>query len=329
MKKHSKHCIRRQKLRNIRSRRKKQSANSDLIGLIRIPKIITLSKPALRNKFLSAIKTIGTRDKLNKKIFVNFKETETLYPDGAIYLLHQIDKVRNKHNLSGKVSDSPIVRAMLSKLGIHTILKLKTFKGSNIRIVNRWKILSGTTADLDEKYIEIENEISKIVPDRKSKFVLQNAISEAISNVINHAYDENSKSYKKWFLFFCVDEEKSNCTIVVSDLGKTIPATIPVTFNKDKFTLNLREIFFGKTDSELIEIATKMRRTSTEEYHRGKGFNDIIQVESFLKGAKVLVVSRRGAWSSEAGNMDFNSAIEGTTIGWEIPLDLHANSLKG
>lgn len=319
MKKQNKKVIKRQKILDVKRRKKQIYIKKICIGLINFSPILSLSKPGNREKLLETIKKIRLRDKFNKNLYLNFKDVELLYPDGVIYLLHQLDKLKNKKNLLGRVSDSDIVKAMFTRLGVHNLIKQTPYVGKNIKIVDRWEFLSGTSADLGEDFEKIEEQISIILPDRKSRFILQNAIAEAISNVINHAYDENTE-YKKWFLFFCIDTEENRCLIVVSDLGKTIPTTIPIKL-RDRLSINPSELFNGKKDSQLIEIATKWRRSATEEYHRGKGFNDIIQVESNVDGAKVLILSRKGAWSSVAGLKDYRDAIEGTTVGWEIPLN--------
>lgn len=319
MKKPNQKAILRQKKSDLKTRKESTRRSHTYIGLIKFSSVISLAKIGHREKFLETIRKIKLRDRANKSLYLNFKDVELLLPEGVIYLLHQLDKLKNKKELLGRTSDKDVVKAMFSRLGIHSLIKQPPYVGKTINIVDRWECLSGDSADLGAEYEKIEEQIALILPDRRARFVLQNAIAEAISNVINHAYDENAQ-YKKWFLFFCIDKEKNTCLIVVSDVGKTIPVTIPVKL-RDRLSINPIELFTGKNDSQLIEIATKWRRSATEEYHRGKGFNDIMQVESDVDGANVIVLSRKGAWSSVAGLKDYKDAIEGTTVGWEIPLN--------
>ena len=203
MRKPSHKLILRQIRLNIKYRNKKIKIK--LTGLsfdkevtVKFPKYISISNPAYRAKLLKALKHIHIRDTTNKPIFLDFKNVEVLYPDGAIYLVHKLDKLSNKLNIKGRSSSFTTERAMLSKLGIHKLMKVAEYSPTKLlKIVERWNIIEGISAELDEKYDEIEDHIDKIVKDKKSKLILHNAISEAITNVINHAYDLND-SYKKW-----------------------------------------------------------------------------------------------------------------------------------
>lgn len=300
------------------------SCNKEII--VKFPNIISIAKPKYREKLLKALKHIHIRDTTKKPIFLDFKNVEVLFPDGAIYLVHKLDQLCNKANIKGRSSTVTTVRAMLSKLGLHALMKVAEYSPTKlIPIVERWHIIEGVSAELGEKYDEIEDQINKIVKDKKSKMILQNAISEAITNVINHAYDPKD-IYRKWLLFFAIDPESDSCYIVLSDLGKTIPATVPVTWREKM--MNLNDLYLSKKDSQLIELATKLHKSATGLDYRGKGFTDIMQVERDMDGSKVMVVSRNGAWSSEAGPKDYPDAIQGTTVNWCLPLNLANQCLQ-
>lgn len=287
--------------------------------IVKLPKFISIANPLYRGKLLKALKHIHIRDTTKRPIFLDFKDVEILYPDGAIYLVHKLDKLCHKTNVKGRSSSLTTVRAMLSKLGMHKLMKIAEYRPTKlVPIVERWHIIEGVSAELGEKYDEIEVQINKIVKDKKNKMILQNAISEAITNVINHAYDLED-IYKKWLLFFALDPDNDSCYIVLSDLGKTIPATVPVTW-KEKM-MNLNDLYLSKKDSQLIELATKLHKSATGLDYRGKGFTDIMQVERDMDGSKVMVVSRNGAWSSEAGPKDYPDAVQGTTVNWCLPLN--------
>ena len=294
--------------------------------IVKFPKFISIANPMYRVKLLKALKHIHIRDTTKKPIFLDFKDVEILYPDGAIYLVHKLDKLCNKANVKGRSSSLTTVRAMLSKLGMHKLMRIAEYRPTKlVPIVERWHIIEGVNAELGEKYDEIEDQINKIVKDKKSKMILHNAISEAITNVINHAYDSED-IYKKWLLFFAIDPDSDSCYIVLSDLGKTIPATVPVTW-KEKL-MNLNDLYLSKKDSQLIELATKLHKSATGLDYRGKGFTDIMQVERDMDGSKVMVVSRNGAWSSESCPKDYPEAVQGTTVNWCLPLNLANQSLQ-
>lgn len=303
-----------------KSKKKKSRISYDREIIVKLPKYITIANPKFRDRLLKAIKHIHIRDTKKEKIFLDFRDVEVLYPDGAIYLVHKLDKLLNKKSIKGRSSSHTTVRAMLSKLGLHKLMGIAEYRPVKlIPMVERWHIIEGSNAELGDKYDEIEAQIDKIVKDKRSKLILHNAISEAITNVINHAYDLKD-AYKKWLLFFAIVPEQNSCFIVLSDLGKTIPATVPVTW-KEKM-LNLNDLYFSKKDSQLIELATKLHKSQTGLDYRGKGFTDIMQVEQDMTGSKVMVVSRSGAWSSEDGHNDYPVPIQGTTVNWCLPLNL-------
>ena len=326
MKKANEDLILRQVRLDIRKRKKfkkfkqKTISHRSTKSIIEFPEYISIVNQKYRSLLIAALRNIHIKDARNEPIILDFRNVKVLYPDGAIYLIHKLDTIQNKELVKGRSSYTLTVKAMLSKLGIHKLMKIKEYKATNQNpMVERWHFIEGVNAVLGDKYDEIEQQVDKIVKDKKSKMILHNAISEAITNVINHAYDKTD-TYKKWLLFFALVPKDDCCFIVLSDLGKTIPATIPVTW-KEK-AMNISDLVLSKKDSQLIELATKMHKSSTGLNYRGKGFTDIMEVEQKLNGSKVMVASRKGAWSSEDGHNDYIEAISGTTVGWSLPLNL-------
>ena len=159
--------------------------------------------------------------------------------------------------------------------------------------------------------------------------IINSAISEAVTNVVNHAYSENVH-YKKWKIFLAITEE--NCFIIVSDLGKTIPSTVKTTISGDILSLLNLKSWKETSDNKRIDLASSYQRTQTELSHRGKGFKNMLQVTEAIEGAKLIVYSRKGIWGkckqggsftslSKKYNKDYRTAIDGTVICWQIPLN--------
>ena len=149
MRKPSHKLILRQIRLNIKYRNKKIKIK--LTGLsfdkevtVKFPKYSSISNPAYRAKLLKALKHIHIRDTTNKPIFLDFKNVELLYPDGAIYVVQKLDKLSNKLNIKGRSSSFTTVRAMLSKLGIHKLMKVAEYSPTKLlKIVERWNIIEG------------------------------------------------------------------------------------------------------------------------------------------------------------------------------------------
>lgn len=260
------------------------------------------------------INNIKVKSKSNQCCFVDFKKVNTLMPDGTIHFLHQLDKHPNLI-LKGRASNSPIVKGMLSKLGVHNKMQLPTFKYKH-QFVDRWYSLSGETADFGEEFVEIQDALQEVLMDEDSEFIVSTAISEAVSNVVHHGYAKEDK-YKKWLLFVGISNER--CDIIISDLGQTIPKTAPKSLG-EKFKETLNFEWAKKSDAERIEYATSWRKSSTNQSHRGKGFDNIIQVKEVRNDTMIHILSRKGAWSSTSGKKSYSDPVDGTIVYWSIPI---------
>lgn len=131
---------------------------------------------------------------------------------------------------------------MLTKLRVHNYLKIDNCYAPH-KLVDRWYIFEGEHVEFDEGYDEIENVLIEKFENKADAFeIVNSAISEAVSNVVSHAYPEDAK-YKRWKIFLSIDEQ--NCHIVVSDLGQTIPRSLQLKIN-ERFLSFLKIEDWGK-----------------------------------------------------------------------------------
>lgn len=265
----------------------------------------------------------------SEPIALNFYHVDLLCVDATIHFIQLLHKFQNL-KIKSKPSKNPIVKAMLfklfSKLEMHKRIGLSKFELKNEHpLIDTWYMCYGEDATFDEKYDEIENVLKKHLSS-DDYFTINNAISEAVANVIFHAYE--SEEYKCWMLFVRVTDD--SLTIVISDLGQTIPKTVPLRFGEQLKTY-FRVSNFGKIlDSELIEYATEYRRSQTNQPNRGKGFADMQAVCEQVKNATMFIYSSKGFWSSrylepnenevKVQKLTYSTPVKGTIIGWQIPL---------
>lgn len=330
MKKPNKKFRDRQVRENIRSRHNGTRAYGSNIKneYIRcpIPENFCLKNKQSRKNILGVVQNIQKLTKLGNSLFLDFSLTKTLNYVAVAHFMQVLDK--NEHKLSkigAKPSKEPIVKAMLSKLGIHQQLGLPDFNKSH-HLVDKWYFCWGDAVVFDKDYDKIENVlIDNFGQDSEAYWVINNAISEAVANVINHAYKPNDV-YKKWLLFFCIDKKDNCCTIVVSDLGETIPKTIPKTI-LDQLKNNIANLNLSiMKDADLIELATQYRKSQTKAPYRGKGFDDMQMVCNTIEGATMSVFSRQGYFlhkqtqSELIAKENFLEPLQGTIIAWSIPL---------
>ncbi|WP_144241582.1 hypothetical protein [Janthinobacterium agaricidamnosum] len=150
-------------------------------------------------------------------------------------------------------------------------------------------------------------------------------ITEAMTNVSNHAYDLSREDglgiddQKDWWMF---SHEKDNyLSVAFCDLGAGIPRTLPV---KRRSVWN-RLVRKGlKNDSDIIKFAVKDSVSRTRKSHRGKGLRQIMEVINGLPDAQAIVYSNRGVFMMNSGgasrSVDYHDSILGILIFWKIPL---------
>lgn len=327
MKKIDFHWIELQIKRGIKDRKKSKNRNnpsfsykSSIMG-----ECLDIHNAKYRNHLLNSIELLDSPKTTNKRPYFDFSRTKILSPMAMIYFKQMLEK--HPHiTCRGRTSPHSVVSGMLSKLGIAKRLGFKGVKSTHDS-VEKWYSFSGENTDLGDEYDEIEGVLKeKFGEDSETFDVINTAIGEAIINVVNHAYTADDQ-YKKWYLFLSITPEK--CNVVISDLGLSIPTSIPtkITDNVLNRVFNLKS-WGNLKDSEKIEIATQYQRTSTELSYRGKGFQDMKAVCDQIDGAEMAVHSKNGYWAKRTQNgserfkkQNYQSCINGTIIFWLLPLD--------
>ncbi|MCM1961989.1 ATP-binding protein [Acinetobacter pittii] len=327
MKKQNQHLIERQIRLNINLRSCKRISNPSpqykYTSYI-FPNCVDLHNNFYREDLLRAVNAIKTNKcQLNRPYF-DFSNVKVLTPMATIHFKQILDKYKDIV-CRGRPSPNTVVSGMLSKLDIHKRIGFSETI-SNHNLVERWYTFSGENADFGDEYDEIENVLKeKFGEDSETFDVINTAIGEAVINVVNHAYDEND-TYKKWYLFLSITPDR--CNVVISDLGRTIPKTIPtkITDGTLERIFNVESWLRLKDDSK-IEIATEYQKTATELPNRGKGFQDMKAVCDQIKGSVMMVHSRKGYWAK--GNLEekrykkqnYKTIVDGTIVSWLIPLN--------
>ncbi|MET3109446.1 hypothetical protein AAKU67_004309 [Oxalobacteraceae bacterium GrIS 2.11] len=265
--------------------------------------------------------------KLKQNTELDFTNTEKLYAEGTLLFLAELKRLikytEGNVHLTCKLPINNKSAQVLKQLGILDLLGVKTpIVPLDDDVVN-WRCASGHQV-LGAKYEDILSSYNgEITPALQQN--LYTGITEAMTNVINHAYDLgredklNIKSTKDWWMF---SQEKDNyLSVVFCDLGAGIPRTLPM---KRPGLINriIRKGIYG--DGEIIKYAVKDSVSRTKKKYRGKGLNQIIQTIVEVPGARVLILSNKGAFMQIAGQrptcMSFDDSILGTLIFWGIPL---------
>lgn len=315
------------KVNNLKKKFKRQ-AWKKYSGILNFTGELAIYKPANRSELLENISAIKKWNVEQKPLYLDFSKLTSLDACSTSLFVHNLNKYQNV-KMKGKPSKKNVVRAMLTKLGVHRKLGLKKYFCNQSK-VNKWCIARGTNSDLTNGYEVIEKVLmDHFSTDNEEFYIINEAISEAINNVVDHAYDSD-EIHKEWLAFVAIDETK--CSVVISDLGKTIPVSVPRNV-KDKSKVVLSQLLkldlsdWGRiNDAQRIQLASSFRKTATELKHRGKGFANMMEVCKQVAGSELYVYSRKGLWTmtdngKKNHNQVFNKSINGTIIYWDIPLN--------
>lgn len=164
------------------------------------------------------------------------------------------------------------------------------------------------------------------------------ALSEAISNVTNHAYPKDMllphAHIDSLWVAATANRDDNSLTVVVYDQGVTIPVTYPRINRLAKVgrylerTLRKDRRFDFDNDGTYIRAAMRHGGSRTDQKHRGKGLPQMIDVVERI-GTGSMSVYSRGGWCRRSSNRRFKSgavpySVGGTLIEWVVELPSNA-----
>ncbi|WP_198159319.1 ATP-binding protein, partial [Methylomonas lenta] len=156
----------------------------------------------------------------------------------------------------------------------------------------------------------------------KGAYGLFASMSEAVTNIIHHAYNDGQT--KEWRMFAQHKDEK--LTVAICDQGIGIPGSLR---QKPEIKEYLKSpIHFAKRrrDTALIEVAVQSTRSKTRLPHRGKGLKEMLELVKSGTVGGLRIFSKKGAFDYSASmkletRKDYKTDINGTIIIWEISLE--------
>jgi hypothetical protein len=221
----------------------------------------------------------------------------------------------------------PIVNEVLAHLGIFTLLKQTVSVTPRRRDVVSWKRVTGGDVNLTNAGQMIETYDSL---DTDAAKLLFKGASEAISNVVAHAYEMDrtsgypqSKS-KAWYMF--CREDWGQFFMAICDLGAGIPETLTRNHPEELINRVLNMLSGGRIggDADMIEAAMEIARTRTRNEFQGLGLQDFKTVVDGLPGASLHIYSNRGAvvykHGKEVTKRTLSRSIGGTLVLWRVPI---------
>lgn len=163
---------------------------------------------------------------------------------------------------------------------------------------------------------------------------LLTGLSEAISNVTNHAYPPDyhpslPDTGRLW-VAATADRANNSLTVVVYDRGVTIPLTYPrikrlqEVYDFLSRTMRQQSDFEYQNDGTYIQAAMLYGGSRTDQKHRGKGLPQMMAVMERIGPGRTVVFSR-GGWCMRDSDGRFERgavpySIGGTLIEWTVEL---------
>lgn len=324
--------LQRSRLPRARRPRRKYSMFTPEEAILRAPKSITLldrpNHEAL-TKFLAELRLAFADEK--RTVCIDFSQTKRLFPEGMLLLYAELNRLRSvfsDKDASCIPASNLVVDGVLEHLGVYAWFDHKSqAKPCGDNVVG-WKVHHAELVDGSVFGPPIENLGLKTEQARR----LFEGVSEAVTNVRHHAYLQqredglNLPIRQKWWMF--IHESEKRLYVAICDLGIGIPRSLPIQHGWEMVRHALRVISGRRrrTDGRMIEAALRLRRTRTDQEHRGLGFNDMIAVLNTLPGSRMRIHSNHGVLSYNADCRPpsiqvagFKGSILGTIIAWHFP----------
>ena len=258
---------------------------------------------------------------------LDFSRTEKLAADGTLLFFAELRRLIKHSETALKISCIPPtnnkVSQVFQQIGLFSLLGVVSGATPQDDDVVNWRFAHGHKVD-GARYEDVLANFDGDIANELQQSLFT-GITEAMTNVVNHAYDKPREdgagiaNSREWWMFS--QAKNGLLTVAFLDLGAGIPRTLP----ENRPTVWRRFLQVGKRlDSRAIDYAVTDSISRTNESHRGKGLGQILRVVDSVKGGEMAILSNFGALIRKNGvtqRIDYRDSIMGTLIYWNIPLE--------
>lgn len=271
------------------------------------------------------------KNKFNKYNFVrtfslNMDNTIEITGDALMYLLTIISNTRGKKLLPitwiGNFPKNEKMKRFLQSSGY--LKYMETAKENLVTTKENIQIQKGQSYEYKdgEKIIDIRKEIIDFTCQKLNKTkieinFLMTMLTEMITNIKDHAYDDNNLFKHNWYIFVENDENKISYTFMDNGLG------IPTTIRKSGFE-KLIEMFDADKEYKYIQagVSGLQKRSKTGLIERGNGLPSIYEQYTNNKINKLVIISNKAYYTKE-NPKDLKNSLNGTIFYWEIEKEVN------
>ncbi len=166
--------------------------------------------------------------------------------------------------------------------------------------------------------------------DKGASAKLYRGITEAMTNVVQHAYMDLRKEpiprlHNQWWMVGHIDRDKQDLMVMFFDQGVGIPATLPFKHANEVIAAALVKFNIIKSqDGELILAAMELGRSRTDLSHQGRGLNDLRAFIDKSGAGSLKILSRNGEYTYSSSKQETTKnhrlSLGGTLIQWTVNL---------
>jgi hypothetical protein len=278
-----------------------------------------------------AIQRGGAREAYRLKS-VNFDTLNQLSTSAGLVLAAEIshwnDKINKKLTPQCDGWD-PAIKAQLTELGFFDLFDLQppviNQNASHIKSIKYFKGRKGNGEMAKQLRQEIESITGKAL--HKSTF-LYSALSEAMTNVAEHAYPHSFMKNEYWYMTGGFDTNTMELKVAFYDQGIGIPQSLPRSKLWERAKGFLASKGLTNDHPSLIKAAVEMGRTKTDKEYRGKGLQDLLEFIRQRQEGYLSIFSLKGLYKYEQHGEKIHiktekmkHSIQGTLIIWSVTLE--------
>ncbi len=243
----------------------------------------------------------------HRSVYVDMNKIEFISPAATLLLVAELDRWRRLRNLKLRPRDidtmHPQVLYTLAAMGFFNILgtmNLPPFEAEP-DAPQPIRFCSGNQSDM-EKASALSEELQAVAGASlgQEEMLLNDAITEAMTNSVQHAYPGRSIGgfpvlRGRWWATGSYDRARQRLNVLIYDQGIGIPATLPSSKLWDRITSRIpgfKELM--PDDARLIEEAIQEGRSSKNTEGRGLGLAEIADLVYNSPGGYLRIISGRG-----------------------------------
>lgn len=246
--------------------------------------------------------------KEGRSVLLDFSDTQSVSLSALLVLAAEIQRCRQygkRELLDGTYPKNDRIEWMLEDTGFFKLLGVRhrTNRSPKLHPVDYIPFISERKAE-GEDFVRLQQKLFgttiKIDPLASSR--LYRGVTEAMANVVEHAYPRDTRMGDfpcldcQWWLAGHIHRARRQLLLAIYDQGVGIPTTLPRKLIPMEIWRSFLENVFKVelSDGQMIRAAMTVGRTQTKAPYRGKGLVQMREVVTECPGASLRILSLRG-----------------------------------